>query len=184
MRIYLSFFGLFLLLLLSACHNQSANRPVIDNGRNNPSQTIPQPNYNYTIEVPENWTQLDTIMNDGLKIRILPCPESLRADNPGANVLIAGMNDRNISDFTTANINYLQTNMPGITILEKGNMDSSIYGGKWFTYTKEQDGLVRDLINYIIPLNGFAYMITCGTNGGSMNKYRAIFDKIAGSFKG
>ncbi|MET0392156.1 MAG: hypothetical protein ABW019_03405 [Chitinophagaceae bacterium] len=184
MRIHLSFFSLSLLIFLSACHSQSTNSRGTDSDQNNPAQAIPQPNYDYSVEVPENWTLIDTIMEGRLRIRILLPPAPMKTDNPTVNILIAYMEGRNISDYTTANIDYLKTNMPGITILEKGNMDSSIYGGKWFTYTKEQDGLIRELINYIIPFNGFAYQVTCGTNRGSMNKYRVIFDKIAGSFKG
>ena len=118
-----------------------------------------------------------------MRIRFLISPKSLSADYPAANILIASMEGRNIYDFTTRNMNYLKSNMPGTIILERGNMDSTVSNGQWFTYTKEQNGIVRDMINYIIPQNGFAYMITCGSNKGSINKYRATFDKIAKSLK-
>jgi hypothetical protein len=44
--------------------------------------------------------------------------------------------------------------------------------------------VIRDMINYIIPYHGFAYMITAGSNAGSMYKYRTTFDNIAKSFRG
>ena len=87
------------------------------------------------------------------------------------------------NDFTTRNMNNLKANMEGITLLERDTINISTISAQWFTYTKEQNGIVRDMINYIIPVGGFAYMITCGTNKGSMQKYRSIFDQIARSFK-
>ncbi len=123
-------------------------------------------------------------MQDGLRVRFALPPKSLKADYPAVNVLITIMGGQDINEFTKNNMNYLKKNMPGIILLERGNIDSSMYNGEWYTYTKEQNGIVRDMINYVIPLNGFAYMITCGTMKGSMNKYRKTFDKIAKSFKG
>jgi len=98
------------------------------------------------------------------------------------NILIASMEGRNIDEFTTRNMNYLRLNMPGTTILDRGNIETT-FKGQWFTYTKTQNGMIRDMINYIIPINGYAYMITCGSNKGTMERYRVIFDKIAKSLK-
>jgi len=170
-------------LILSSCQSQTTNKQRVDTTQSIQVGTNQGPNFNYVIEVPEQWTIRDTIMQD-MRIRFLLPPPSLNADYPAGNVIIASMEGRNINDFTTRNMSYLKLNMPGIIILDRGNMDSSIYNGQWFTYTKEQNGIVREMINYIIPLNGFAYMITCGTMKGSMNKYRATFDKIARSLKG
>lgn len=171
-------------LFFSSCQGQTTKAQDADTAQTINSATIKEPNFNYTVEVPEGWTVYDTIMQDGLRIRFLLAPESLNADYPSGNVIIASMEGRNINDFTIRNLNYLKSNMAGITILERGHIDSSGYTGQWFTYTKEQNGVTRDMINYLIPVKGFAYMITCETNNGLMNKYRATFDKIARSFKG
>jgi len=93
------------------------------------------------------------------------------------------MEGKEIDDFTTTNMNYLKANMPEIALQDRGSINVSAINARWFTYTKEQNGVLRDMINYIIPVREFAYMITCGTNKGSMIKYRAIFDQIAQSFK-
>ena len=67
-------------------------------------------------------------------------------------------------------------------MLDKGSLDVSAISARWFRYTKQQNGMTRDMIIYTIPLNGFAYMITCGTNlRVYMGKYRASFDEIARS---
>jgi len=171
------------LFVFSSCRSQTTTKRSADTTQSTQSGTNQEPNFNYVIEVPGDWTIRDTIMQDGMRIRFL-LSQALSVDHPAGNVLVASMEGQNINDFTIRNMNYLKSNMPGVIILERGNIDSTIYNGQWFTYTKEQNDLVRDMINYIIPLNGFAYMITCGTNKGSMNKYRATFDKIARSFKG
>jgi hypothetical protein len=180
---------LFWILLFSifsfiSCQNQTKSKQNGEIGQT--SQTIinQQPNFNYIIEAPGDWTIRDTIMLDGLRVRLLLSPKSLSADNPVSNVLISKMNGRSINDYVTRNMNYLRKNMPGVIILERGSIDSTTYNGQWFTYSREENGIVRDMINYIIPLNGFAYSITCGSNKGSINKYRATFDKIARSFRG
>jgi PsbP-like protein len=170
--------------IFSSCQSQTTTKQNTDTTQTTQTVTNEEPNFNYVVEVPNDWTIRDTIMQDGMRIRFLLSPQSLRADYPAGNVLIASMDGRNINDYTTRNVNYLKSNMPGTIILERGNIDSTVYSGQWFTYTKKQNGIVRDMINYIIPLNGFAYMITCGSNKGSINKYRATFDKIARSFKG
>lgn len=141
-------------------------------------------NFNYSLDVPGDWIRHDTVMQDGLKVRLYIPGAALKADYPAINMFVADMNGKNINDFTTINIDYLKTNLPGTVILERGNIDSLMYEVQWFTYTKEQNGIVRDMINYIIPLDGFAYMLTCGTTRGTMHKYRSTFDKIARSFKG
>jgi hypothetical protein len=123
-------------------------------------------------------------MQDGMRIKLMKAPITLLLDSPFVNIIIVYMEGRKIDEFTTRNINYLKSNMQGITILEKGDIDSTVYGGKWFTYSKEQNGMTTDMINYIIPSNGFAYMITGQTSKGKMTKYRPVFNKIAKSFKG
>ena len=172
------------IFVFSSCQSQTTSKQNIDSTQSTQPGTNQAPNYNYTVDVPDDWIIRDTIMQDGLRVRFLLPPESLKTDYPAGNVLITIMNGQDINDFTTNNVNYLKTNMSGIIILERGNIDSTMYNGQWYTYTKDQNGVVRDMINYIIPLNGFAYMITCGTKKGSMNKYRDTFDKIAKSFKG
>ncbi|HTO14659.1 MAG TPA: PsbP-related protein [Edaphocola sp.] len=173
---------IFSIFISSSSQSQTRTNQISDTSQASQNITEQQPNFNYVVEVPDDWTIRDTVMLDSMRIRFLFSPQSLSADYPAGNILVVSMEGRNIDDFTTRNINYLQSNMPGIVILERGNIDSTIYNGEWFTYTKEQNGVARDMINYIIPLNGFAYMITCASNKGSIDKYRTTFDKIAHSF--
>lgn len=143
---------------------------------------LQDPNYNYKIDLPVGWGMSDTTMQ-GLRCRFILAPTSLDNDKPRANIVIASMEGRETDDFTTRNMDYLKENIAGTVILERGSIKISSINARWFTYTKEQNGVVRDMINYIIPVRRFAYMLTCGTNTGSMKKYRPIFDRIAKSFR-
>ncbi len=171
------------IIVFSSYQSQKVTEQRVDTAQSTQIAIGREPNYNYVIEVPQGWTTRDTTLN-GVRFRFLLSPPSLTADRPMGNIIIASMEGRNIADFTTRNMAYLKSKLQGTVILERGNIESSSYNGQWFTYTKIQNGIVRDMINYIIPLNGYAYMITCGSNKGSIDKYRAIFDKIAKSFKG
>ncbi len=170
--------------IFTSCQSQTTVKQNSDTSNSVP-KNLPshEPNFNYLVEAPEGWTIYDTTMQGGLKVRLLFSPKILQADFPTGNILITWMDGNNIEAFTNNNMKYLKANMPSVIIVNKGNIDSTEYGGQWYTYTKEQNGIVRDMINYIIPFDGFAYMITCGCNTGSMEKYRATFDKIAKSFK-
>jgi len=169
------------MLIFTSCRSQTTIKQQVDTSQSTRLGDGLQPNYNYTVEVPQEWTIRDTTLS-GIKLRFLLSPQSLNADHPMGNILIASMEGRNIDEFTTRNMNYLRLNMPGTTILDRGNIETT-FKGQWFTYTKTQNGMIRDMINYIIPINGYAYMITCGSNKGTMERYRVIFDKIAKSLK-
>lgn len=179
---------LFLLFILSiivfgSCQTKTTSERNIDKGQLTESEIDQVPDYNFTVDVPQDWTMRDTIMLDGLRVRILLPPESLETDYPMVNIIVGDMEKENIDVFTTTSMNTLKSDMPGIVILERGQIESTNYEGQWFTYTKAPNGRVRDMINYIIPIKGYAYMITCGSNKGSFKKYSATFDKIAKSLK-
>lgn len=169
-------------MLFNACGIFSSKAGSSDSGVITQSGKPGVPAYNYTVKPPKHWSVYDTAMQ-GLKVRFIIPPAFASGDHPVVNILIAFMDNRELEDFTTRNMHYLERNMEGVVLQEKGNMHIGGKSAKWFTYTKVQDGMTRDMINYIIPVNGFAYMITCGTKKGSMDKYRKTFDKMARSFK-
>ncbi len=178
------YFLALLAIVFSSCNGQRSNPNVTDSLPSSPAENTQDPNFNYSLEIPTDWSTHDTIMQGGLRVRFLLPPQSLKSDNPAGNVLITFMEQHEISEFTTNNMNYLKKNMPGISLGERGNIDFSIFNGQWYRYSKEQNGVVRDMINYIIPLKGYAYMITFGTKQGTMIKYRELFDRIVKSFRG
>lgn len=173
--------SLFILsiVVFYSCQGQP-KKTANDSVQNISSNQIQEPDYNYSIQVPESWTINDTVVQ-GLRVRFIKSPMSLSVDNPHGNILIAYMQGENIDEFTTNNMNNLKAEMQGIVLLERGNITTTTRNGTWFTYTKQYNGITTDMINYIIPVNGFAYMITFGTNKGTISKYRNLFDKIVQS---
>jgi len=174
-------FSLCLTILCSCQNDEKTPTKTVTNSISRP-ENPKEPNFDYKIQHPKGWATYDTIIQD-VKYRYMLAPDSLDYERPRVNIIIVSMEGREIDDFTARNMNYLKANMQGTILLEKDTINISSTSARWFTYTKEQNGVVRDMINYIIPVRGFAYMITCGTNIGSMKKYRLIFDQIARSFR-
>lgn len=183
MKSAILFVSLLCTFCCSLCQNTKKPTTQDTNFETDKIRNQQLPNFNYSVKLPENWITVDTVMGDGLRIKFLIAPQILDSDLPRGNVLISFMNGDNLNYFTTKNIENLKSTTAGIVILERGNLDSCLYGCEWFTYTKEQNGKIREMINYIIPYRGYAYMITCGVNRGVISKYRLIFDQIAQSIK-
>ncbi len=176
------FYILFLLLSVS-CKNKSGKTEEIFTDPPKPVIKQEPPKFDFTVDPPAGWVMFDTVVNK-LSLRFLRPQDAQSGGNPLVNILVATMEKKNIDEFSETNMAYLQKNMPGVVLQEKGSIAIPSIDARWFTYTKEQNGVLREMINYIIPLNGIAYMVTCGTNSGSMKKYRPVFDKIVRSFKG
>jgi hypothetical protein len=148
-----------------------------------PPGNTQDPNFNFTVVLPDGWASSDTTM-EGTRFRFIYAPASFEKEDPSVNILVAQMEGKEVDVFMGNNIDYLKKNMEGITILDKGTLDVSGISARWFTYDKVQNGVKREVVNYIIPLRGYAYMITAGTATGYRQQLRPVFDGIARSFKG
>jgi PsbP-like protein len=174
------------LAIFSSCSTNNKVKTVDKKGLNETKPVVateiqPGPDYNYILKPLPGWIMFDTTIQ-GLDIRFLIGPPSSAKENLFGNIVIAAMGKKEIDAFTESNMNYLNANEGGIDLLEKGKINIDSIDSRWFTYTKSQNGITRDMINYLIPLKGFSYMITFGTNKGRMSTYRPIFDKIAKTF--
>jgi hypothetical protein len=136
---------------------------------------------NYKVEPPTGWEIYDTVIEDQKCRYILP-PASLDYEKPIITIVAAAMHGRQIDDYMTRNMDELKATMEGVTLLEKDTINISSFSARWFTYTLEDNGDAREMIVYTIPVRGFAYVISCGTNKGIMKKYRSQFDQVARSF--
>jgi hypothetical protein len=173
--------SIFICLVISSSCGTN-NRANITGKSAATTEPTAEPDYNYIIRLESGWGMYDTVVND-LQLRVILAPARLDMDKPRGNIVIAKMNIPGIDEFTTANENNLKRDMPGVLLLKEGKMDIAGIDTRWFTYTRTQDGITRDMINYIIPSNGFAYMITFGSNAGTMGKYRQAFDNMVHTFR-
>lgn len=180
--------SIFMCLVISSSCGTNNRANITDKsaaekiGASAATEPAAEPDYNYIIRLGPGWGMFDTVLNDQ-QLRAILAPAHLDMDKPRGNIVIANMSIPGIDEFTTANENTLKRDMPGVILLKEGKMAIGGIDARWFTYSKTQDGIARDMINYIIPSNGFAYMITFGTNAGTMGKYLPAFDNMVRTFR-
>ncbi len=138
-----------------------------------------KPNYKYSIKLAAGWQRMDTTINGRRTCFIFP-PESLEADVPRMNIIVANMDGMDLYHFRNANIANMSLK-DKYAIGERGDIKVGRIEGGWFTYLLTAENGRREMINYIIPVNGYAYMFTGGVSNGMMYKYRPAFDSIVQS---
>ena len=139
-------------------------------------------NYKFTVQIPNDWIRTDTTIQ-GLKLTLIQKKKQDDHFGPNINVLDEFIGNRSPADYVKASQKYMVDNMPGITILENGEIDSANVKGIWYSYSKFKNGKTRDLIMYCITVNEVAFNFTCAVNQGGLIKYRQIFEQIAESVK-
>lgn len=167
---------LWLLTMVSCGMFRAGNEPVRADVK------VGSQGLRYTIALPRRWAALDTVMQ-GLRVLLVLGPASREQDKPRVNIITMDMGGRSLEDFTRSNKRYLEQHGEHVLIGGQGSMSIKGRAAQWFTYTREQDGVRRDMINYIIPSGGSACMITCGVHAGSMERYRSTFDKMTRSLR-
>lgn len=136
-----------------------------------------QPDYNYIIRLPGGWEMFDTVM-DRQTYRILWSPE-VSTENINGSIVIVPMDVQDIDWFTHDQKTILKRAQPGIAMPAGGKININGIDARWFTCATG----TKETITYIIPSNGFAYVITCSTDAGRLTKYRPILDNIAQTFR-
>ncbi len=165
--------------LLPSCGNREEKKVA------QPATTVVEqrePNFNFTLAAPPGWRMTDTVV-EGLHLRLVRCPANEVESGAVLNVVAVHRGNTSLDTFLQRNMTYLQTNMEGVVIGDKGTFTASGIEGRWFAYTKVNNGQKREMVNYILPVDEFAYMLTAGSNTGTMSKYREVFDGIAKSFR-
>ena len=139
-------------------------------------------NYKFSVRIPTEWSRHDTTIQ-GLKVTLIQKKKEDDNFAPNINVLDEFIGTRNPADYVQASKKYLLENMPGIKILENGEIDSADIKGVWYSYSKFKNGKTRDMIMYCIVINGVAFDFTCAVNQGGLLNYQPIFEQIAESIK-
>ncbi len=139
-------------------------------------------NYKFIVHFPNDWARKDTSIQ-GLKVTLIQKKKEDDNFAPNINILNEFIGNRNPADYVESSKKYLVANMPGITILENGEINSTNVKGIWYSYSKFKNGKTRDMIMYCIVVNGVAFNFTCAVNQGGLLKYKPIFEQIAESIK-
>lgn len=171
-------------LLFSACKNG-----------NNPPKTAKElleqaaPNMNkgagkFTIETPQGWRKVDTTFN-GIKAIMLFAPDMTDGFRSSLNVVTENMGNNSLQQYVDKNITTMQQFMANFKLIEKGETDINGIPSRWLKYTatSAQGGKELTAIVYAVPQNGIVYNITGVTISGAGDKYFAVFENVASSFK-
>jgi hypothetical protein len=143
----------------------------------------PQPasQKDYKITVPEGWKRQDTTLQF-IKVCFIT-PISDLPDEPRVNIVNVSTNGQDIDSFITGKMKSLGAGNKEIIVHERGNIKVGTISARWFTYTKIKNDVAKDMINYIIPYKGTAYLVSAAVKQGTMPKHRQMFDKMVKSFK-
>ena len=145
------------------------------------SKTINVGKNNYAFIVPSGWKSLDTIKS-GVHLHQLTSPKNEEGDMACFNIINESMSGHSFDEYFSKAIADLNTTMPDLNIIDEGEIDSMGLKKHWMHYTATLNGNKWELVVYIIPKNGVAYVLTGGSKPGTFKRYRSSFDKIAKSF--
>jgi len=179
--VILSFAGL---LLLSACKfgtekKLSTEEVIKEAGK---MQGINAGAGNFDFEVPAGWQRLDTTIT-GLKMTFIFAPNVNENFRANANVLSQSMNGMSADKFFNENVTAMSNNMPQFVMIEKGEKEVGGLHGYFLHYSAFTSGRPLEQELYLIPGKGIAYLLTCTSLKGHMDKDKAGFDQIVSSFK-
>lgn len=142
------------------------------------SYSLPQ---DYRIKPPAGWGVDDAVLMDN-DVRIITPPlERAGGARPAVNIIVQPLT-KPIDEFTEANIRYLEEHGNNAFKVQQGIVDINGITASWFSYTNDTGLKERECVNYIIPVDGFAYMITCGVSKGYMDAYADTFDAMVQTF--
>lgn len=176
------FISIVLLIAITSCKNKY--RKAADEIASN----IPQPtNMNvgkekYSFYIPNGWTT-ENKNYYGVDYFYIMAPKTSDDPNTSVNITNEFMQNLSLEEYLKGTIQSVKKSIPSAIILEQGEIEANSLKGIWYSYNMEPQGIKASLVSYIFPKDGVAYILTAGTQTKDAVKYRAIFDKVAKSFK-
>ena len=135
----------------------------------------------FDITTPDGWKRSDKKMS-GVNITFLLAPKIAGAPfQASINILTQSLAGISFDKFFDGIMSGAKERMQ---VIEKGGKDINGLSSKWVRCSGVTSGRQLDAIIYAIPgENEIAYVITCGTPKGQMEKYQTEFDKAINSFQ-
>lgn len=137
----------------------------------------------FTIEAPDGWSKQDTTMM-GLQAVVMMSEAEGAGDSfrENINVITEKTGDMSIKKYMELNeknfsrmlTNYKPAGTRQVTIDETPAI--------WTNYSHSIYGNDIDVSSVLLIKNGIAYIITCSAEGGTINKWKPLFDKAIESF--
>ncbi|MCF6406344.1 hypothetical protein L3C95_25840 [Chitinophaga filiformis] len=179
---YFSLLTIAGVLLFSACKNGS-NAPKT--AKEILEEAAPNMNAGagkFAIDAPAGWKRIDTTLN-GVKSTILLAPEETDGFRTNINVVSENIGKDSLQAYFDKTVSSMERYLEKFAVADKGDKDINGIASKWVKYTAVQGGKQVAAVLYIVPKNGIAYGITGITKAGEGNKYFAVFEQTASTFK-
>ena len=136
----------------------------------------------FSIDAPTGWQKSDTAVN-GIQIIFFLGPTIDNGFRENMNVLSESMQGRSLDSYFYASISSMGNYLQNFSAGAKGELDIDGIHCKWLQYTHQLNGFDIDVIWYVIPKNGIAYLITCSALKGRIEAYRAKFEEAIKTFR-
>jgi hypothetical protein len=172
------------LILFAACKNQTDKKLSPDEILKKVSSS---PGMNagtggFDINVPSGWLKKDTSLN-GIKVTLLSSPAVEGQFNDNINVVSEAMQGYSLDKYIEATIAGMEKYMQGYSVIGKGEKTIDGRPARFIHYLQTPNGLSLEAMVYIVPNNDIAYIITCTSPKGQLDKIIPQFDETMASFK-
>ncbi len=174
-------------ILLNACtqKNKKAtnnlDRDIKELVGNNPNINIGSGTFN--IQATKGWTKIDTTIS-GMQIVLLKSEQEESSDTfmENINVVTEKTNNLSLDEYYNANVTTLTGGMLGFVITTSNKITINGLNAYHLAYSHTSTGIPLDVEAYFLVSNGIGYVITCSTEKGKLNKWKASFDEVVNTF--
>jgi hypothetical protein len=174
--------GLLVLTFAFACNNNKQPKTAEDVLSSINKTNLNKGSEDFHLDTPEGWTT-DKKTIQGINYYYIISPQTGDVPNPNINLVTESMQGVSLETYITKSLSSLEQILPGSKIVANGDIEANGVKGAWYNYTMEMQGVKADLMAYVYPAGGIAYVITGICTPGKKAKYRPIFDAVAKSFK-
>jgi hypothetical protein len=135
----------------------------------------------FSIDRPAGWQKIDTLLN-GIHVTLLLGSPGNSNFRPNMSVVTESMHGLSLDSYFDQSLATLGQYLQNFSAGPKGEKDINGIHAKWMQYAHHQNGYDIDVLVYVIPKDGIAYLITCSAPKGQLGQSQAEFDSAVASF--
>jgi len=174
--------GLLFLTLALACNTKKQPKTAEEVLSSINKTNLNKGSQDYHLDTPDGWTTEHKTIQ-GINYYYIIAPNTGEVPSPNINLLTESMEGVTLKEYISKSLSSLEKVLPTSKVIANGDFEANGIQGAWYNYTMEMQGVKADLMAYVIPSNGIAYVITGICPPDKKAKYRPIFDAVAKSFK-
>lgn len=174
--------GLLVLTLALACNTKKQPKTAEEVLSSINKTNLNKGSQDYHLDTPEGWTTEHKTIQ-GINYYYLIAPNTGDVPSPNINLLTESMQGVSLKEYIKKSLSSLKQVLPTSEVKANGDIEANGIEGAWYNYTMEMQGVKADLMAYVFPKDGIAYVITGICPPAKAGKYRPIFDSVAKSLK-